>query len=129
MSLGRCGEKVAHFTSVQEKPLDPKFGVKAYIRWLISKDDGAETYSMRLFRIDIGGRINGHAHPWEHEIFVIKGSMKVRIGSKWYRVSEGYFLYVPPNVEHEYVNDGNQESIFICVIPNKPTAEKKVVKC
>ncbi len=129
MEKGPCGEKIGHYTEVPERKLGEKFGREVYIRWLIAERDGAKLYSMRIFRLGKGGVINRHKHPWEHEIFVLKGVMRVGIGSKSYEVREGYFIYIPPNVEHDYVNIGDEDAYFICTIPNKPTTEEKEVKC
>jgi quercetin dioxygenase-like cupin family protein len=126
---GPCGEKLGHYTEVVEEKLGPEFGREAYIRWLISEKDGAKTYAMRIFRIGVGGVINRHKHPWEHEIFVLKGTLRLGIGSRKYVVREGYFIYIPPNVEHDYENIGDEEALFICTIPNKPTDVEREVKC
>ena len=128
-NLGPCNEKVGHYSEVKEEMLKEEMGKNAFVRWLISEHDGAETFSMRLFRLGIGGFINKHFHPWEHEIYVIKGELKIRIGSRWYRVSDGYYIYIPPNVEHEYINVGSSDAYFICVIPNKPTTKKRLRSC
>jgi len=117
-----CGEKVSHYTSVEEKPVPANMATKTWIRWLIAEKDGAKNFYMRLFRVEPGGHIKPHFHPWEHEIFVIKGEGRVRIGKKTYNVREGYFLYIPPNAEHEYWAD--EELWFLCMIPSRPTAEK-----
>lgn len=88
----------------------------AFIKWILSPKDGAPTFSMRLIRIEAGGAIPGHSHPWEHEIYVLKGSGRVRIGEETYSVSEGKALLIPPDVEHEYQADA--EMLFLCLIPN-----------
>ena len=129
MIKGSCGEKLGHYTEVSEEKLGEEFGREVYIRWLISEADGARVYSMRVFRLGRGGYINRHKHPWEHEIFVLKGRMRIGVGNRSYEVGEGYFMYIPPNVEHDYTNIGDEEALFICVIPNKPSTEEKEVKC
>ena len=124
-----CGEKVAHYSSVEEKVVPEEMASKTYIRWLIAEADGAKNFYMRLFRVEPGGHIKSHFHPWEHEIFVIRGKGRVRIGRSTYNVGEGTFLYIPPNVEHEYWAD--EELWFICVIPSGPTTSKtgKPINC
>ncbi|MCE4614670.1 MAG: cupin domain-containing protein [Desulfurococcales archaeon] len=126
-----CGAKVLHYTEVEEERVPDKMGSKTTIRWLISEKDGAPTYAMRYFRIGPGGHINAHSHPWEHEIFVVKGQGVVRIGEKHYQVGEGYSIYVPPNIIHEYWNTSLEPWEIICTIPNKPSVneDKPVEKC
>ncbi|MCE4623798.1 MAG: cupin domain-containing protein [Caldisphaeraceae archaeon] len=113
---------VKNYLEVKEEKLSEDFGTGAYIRWLLRDNDGAKTFFMRYFRIEKGGHINHHFHPWEHEIFVLEGEGRIRIGSKVYRVSKGNFVFIPPNVDHEYWAD--TEMRFLCMIPSKPTAEK-----
>jgi len=129
VARGRCGEAVGHYSEVEAKPVPSEMAEKARIRWLIGEGSRAKNFYMRLFTVEKGGHIKPHFHPWEHEIFVLKGKGRVRIGSSTYTVGEGYYLYIPPNVEHEYWAD--EELWFICVIPSRPTAEKteEPVRC
>ena len=115
--------KVIHYTSVKAEDVANARGTR--IRVLISKDDGAPTYAMRFFEMDPQGHIPEHKHPWEHEIFVIKGKLGVKIGGEYYEVDEGTAIYIPPNMPHEYWNIGREVVQFICTIPHKPTAEGK----
>ena len=119
-----CGEKVAHYTEVPEERVPESMATGTYIRWLIAEGDGARSFYMRLFRMEPGAHIRAHFHPWEHEIFVLRGSGRVRIGSTTYSVREGSFLYIPPNAEHEYWS-GGEGLWFLCVIPSRPTAEER----
>lgn len=127
---GGCGEKVAHYSSVVEKKVPEEMASGTYIRWLVASEDGAKNYYMRLFRMEPGAHIKPHFHPWEHEIYILSGKGSIRIGPTTYTVGEGYFLYIPPNVEHEY-RAGPEGMSFLCIIPSGPTAEKtdKPIEC
>ena len=46
---------------------------KLKVRWLITKDMGAENFAMKLFEMEPGGYSPDHQHPWEHEVFILKG--------------------------------------------------------
>jgi quercetin dioxygenase-like cupin family protein len=46
---------------------------KLRVRWLITKEIGAENFAMRLFEMDPGGFSPLHRHPWEHEVFILEG--------------------------------------------------------
>jgi len=115
--------KVGSYRDVPEEPVE--IAENTTIRWLISRKDGAPNFAMRLFRIGPGGSIPSHSHDWEHEIFVLRGSGLVRIGEKEYRVSEGTFLFIPPNVEHYYENTGEGDLEFLCLIPLKGVPPEK----
>lgn len=125
-----CGGKVTHYSNVEEKVIPEDMATGTTIRWLIAEADGARNFYMRLFKMEPGGHIKAHFHPWEHEIFILEGSGRVRIGSETYDVKEGYVVYIPPNVEHEYWS-GENGMRFLCIIPSKPTAEdvEEPLKC
>ena len=122
---GPSGEKIGRWDEVEAKPVEPEMAARTTIRVLISDLDGAPTFIMRLFEIEPGGYIRAHKHPWEHEIFVLSGTGEIRIGNSVYRVSEGYFIYIPPNVEHEYWNRSNTVFRFLCLIPMRPSVEAR----
>ena len=125
---GPCGEIVAHYSEVEEKPVDPKMvDGRVTIRWLIGPE-GPFNFYMRLFTMEPGSHIKGHYHPWEHEIFIVSGGGRVRIGGKTYEVGEGSFLYIPPNAEHEYWA-GPEGMRFLCMIPRGPTVEEEGKRC
>ena len=102
--------------------VDIDMGQGVCVRVLFSSSE-APTYAMRVFEMDVGGHIDAHKHPWEHEIFVLEGRIRVRVGNRSYVLEPGSALYIPPNVEHEYWNEFQGKSRFICVIPVKPTVQ------
>ena len=116
--LGPYGEKLGHYTLVKKEKVPEDMAEKTWIRWLIRKEDGAPNFAMRVFEVEPGGHIKAHSHPWEHEIFVLEGVGDIRIGDRVYRVTGGFFIYIPPNVEHEYWNKGDKSLVFICLIPH-----------
>lgn len=120
---GPCGEKVGHIEGVEAEPArlaDGRVLEGVRIRWLISEKDGAPTYAMRLFEVDPGAVIPEHRHPWEHEIYVLSGSMVVGIGDKEYSVEKDMFIYIPPKVGHWY-RAGPEGAKFLCIIPLRPS--------
>lgn len=116
---GPSGEKLGRWDEIEAKVVPPDMAAKTTIRWLIRSADGAPNYAMRVFEIGPGGWIKEHSHPWEHEIFVLSGNGKIKIGERWYDVGAGTFIYIPPNVPHAYENPGNDVFRFICVIPTE----------
>ncbi|OYT38174.1 MAG: cupin [Desulfurococcales archaeon ex4484_58] len=122
---GPCGEIVSHRDLVEEQLVSEDLAVKTWIKWLFSKDDGALTFAMRIFEVEPGGWIKPHYHPWEHGIYVLDGVGEVRIGSRIYKVTSGSYIYIPPNIEHEYWNRGEGILRFICIIPVKPSVDNK----
>jgi quercetin dioxygenase-like cupin family protein len=65
--------KHVHYSDV-DLELPNEEGIKDLkVRWLISKNDGAKNFAMRLFEIKPGGYSPLHQHNWEHEVFIIQG--------------------------------------------------------
>ena len=88
------------------------------VQWLISKEQGAKRYAMRLFTLRPGGNIPLHEHhDTEHEIYVIEGKGSFDDGKKKSSVSSGDVLFIPAGEKHSFVNQTHHDLKFICVIP------------
>ena len=94
-------------------PQEP--GVKGVKMRVLSPDEGS--FVMRVFEVEPGGNTPSHSHPWEHQVYVLSGRGRVFIGDESFDVEEGFFVYVPPNVPHQFVNAGEDVFRFICAIP------------
>ncbi len=92
-----------------------------YIQWLITKEkDGAPNFAMRRFLLKPGGSIGLHGHWNEHEIFILSGE-GIMFGDDGveHEVSSGTFIFVPGDEPHGYRNDGDEDFVFLCMVPNK----------
>ena len=108
--------KVKHYCEVPAQAVEEGArGVK--IRWLISGDDGAENFAMRHFEIAPGGHTPHHAHPWEHEVFVLAGRGKVAGPGGEEPLGPGTVVFVPPGEEHHFANDGSESLTLLCLVP------------
>ena len=91
----------------------------AQMQWIFSKYDGTTEYSLRRFILKEQGSIPNHSHPWQHELFILSGEGVVTTDRREYHVRAGSAVYIPPGGEHGYRNEGADEFIFLCIIPNK----------
>ncbi len=109
--------KVAHFSEINlEKITDPSVkGVTK--RVLISPDDGAPNFVMRLFHVEPGGFTFNHAHDFEHEVFIVEGKGELVTPEKTIPFEAGHTIYVAPNEQHQFKNTGDSQMSFICVVP------------
>lgn len=89
------------------------------IQWLASKFDGAPHFAMRRFTMEPGGKINLHNHPWEHEIYILKGSGIAYNDKERVEIRSGDVLYIPGDEPHGYDNNGDEDLMFICMVPNE----------
>ena len=87
------------------------------IRWLISKEDGAENFAMRMFELQPGGHTPLHTHTHEHEVFVIEGQGVFVCEGQEHEFSAEYVIFVPGGEEHQFRNTGNSVLRMLCLIP------------
>lgn len=90
---------------------------KLKVRWLITKEMGAENFAMRLFEMEPKGYSPFHNHPWEHEVFILEGEGLV-VGEKHEtKFRAGDVIFIPPNEKHQFKNNGEKTVKFLCVVP------------
>ncbi len=87
------------------------------IQWLIDEKIG-KTFAMRRFVVKKGGHTPLHRHDWEHGVFVLagKGALVDEQG-KEHELKPGTFAFVEPNELHQFKNKGEEDFVFLCVIP------------
>ena len=108
--------KLFHYDTVKAK--DAEEGAsKLKIRWLITKETGAENFAMRLFEMEPGGYSPLHAHSLEHEVFILDGEGCVYDGEKKKEVRTGDVVFISPNERHQFKNNGKKPLKFLCLIP------------
>ena len=107
-----------HFTEVKEKSSSLTGTKGCTVRWLISKEQGAPRFAMRLFTLKPNGSIPLHEHEsTEHETFVIKGQGLIDDGNTQTPVKQGDAIFVGVGEKHSFSNTTDQDLQFICVIP------------
>lgn len=107
--------KIFHYDTVKAE--DAGEGAsKVTVRWLITKDMGAENFAMRLFEMEPYGYSPLHTHSWEHEVFIIEGEGQVFDGEKATAVKAGDAVFVPPDERHQFRNNSKKTLKFLCLI-------------
>jgi len=110
--------KILHYSEVEAQDAD-EGASKLKVRWLITKDMGAENFAMRLFEIEPGGYSPFHSHPWEHEVFILEGEGVVVGANEERSFKPGDAIFIPSNEEHQFKNNGNKALKFLCLVPHK----------
>jgi quercetin dioxygenase-like cupin family protein len=108
--------KIFPYDTVKAKDADEGTS-KVTVRWLITKELGAENFAMRLFEMESGGYSPLHAHSWEHEVFILDGEGSVFDGEKAIALKAGDVVFVPPDERHQFRNNGKKPLKFLCLIP------------
>jgi quercetin dioxygenase-like cupin family protein len=91
---------------------------KLKVRWLITKEMGAPNFAMRLFEMEPQGHSPLHTHPWEHEVFVLKGEGILVGENKETKFKATDVIYVAPNEKHQFKNNGTMTLMFLCLVPH-----------
>ena len=107
---------VYHYTTVPAEPMEGRPGVT--VRWIIGANVGAPNFSARVIEIEPDAATEHHAHPWEHEVFVLDGWGVVVGQSGEMKVSAGACVYIPPDELHQFRNVGDSFLRMICVVPH-----------
>ncbi|MHC4648369.1 MAG: cupin domain-containing protein [Planctomycetota bacterium] len=109
--------KVEKCSNVPRSAVNVEGAKDVEIRWLISKDDGAENIAMRMFELQPGGHTPLHTHRHEHEVFVVEGDGVFVCEGKEYEFGREHVIFVPGGTEHQFRNTGNSVLRFLCIIP------------
>ena len=109
--------KVEKSANVIRKPVNVDGAQGVAIRVLVSKEDGAPTFAMRMFEVQPGGHTPMHRHPHEHEVFVLQGTGIVVHEGKDYAIAPEDVVFVPGGKKHCFKNTGNSTLRFLCLVP------------
>ncbi len=86
---------------------------------LIGRDDGADNFVFRYFRVLPGGNTVLEHHLHDHGVLILHGRARVRLGDASFEVGPNDLVYISPNDVHQFHTLGDEPLGFLCVIPNK----------
>jgi len=109
--------KIVKVSDVEKSAVEIEGAKDVQIRWLISKDDGANNFVMRMFELQPGGYTPLHTHPHEHEVYITEGVGTFVYEGKEHGLSTDYVIFVPGGKEHRFKNTGDSVLKFLCLIP------------
>jgi len=109
--------KIEKSSNIAKVAVEAEGAKDVQVRWLISKEDGAQNFAMRMFELQQGGHTPLHTHTHEHEVFVIEGQGIFVYEGKEHQFNTEYVIFVPPNKEHQFRNTGNSILRMLCLIP------------
>ncbi|MFW9902298.1 MAG: cupin domain-containing protein [Candidatus Thorarchaeota archaeon] len=110
-----------NYQDIEAKPATLMNGTpveNVFVRWLIDEQTGAKNFAMRRFEIKPGALAPLHNHKEEHEIYILSGKGRFYNAEGREEIAKvGDFLYIPPNEKHGIDNIGEDNLIFLCLIP------------
>lgn len=109
--------KIEHYTKTAAEAVEGSPGVT--IRWVVSQDDDAPNFAMRVIEIQPGSNSPYHIHDYEHEIFVLSGAGFARdVDGNETPIEPGTVLYIAPNEKHGLFNRGDEVLRIVCLVPH-----------
>jgi quercetin dioxygenase-like cupin family protein len=103
--------------NVEELPVTEAGARGTTIRWMLNSSDGVPTFAMRYFVVKPGGSTPRHSHPWEHEVFVIRGTCTAFYEGETRHIDPDHAIYIEPEAIHSFANEGTEDLVFLCMIP------------
>jgi putative monooxygenase len=99
--------------SVDDAQADTRRG--GDVRTLLSpKTVGSTSGFMGVATIGAGDRISEHYHPYSEEfIYCARGKLSAQLDGKPHEVRAGQALYIPINMRHRLVNEGDEEAFIV----------------
>lgn len=111
--------KVVHATDVPTDIVREPGAKQVTIRRLIDTPDGADRFLMSLFELAENGATPPHYHEWEHEIYVLSGSLRVDLPSenRSIRLTEGDVVFIPRGEAHGLATGPGETARLLLVAP------------
>ena len=95
------------------------------MQWLLDEQScDAPGFAMRRFILEPGGYTPLHAHPWEHEVFVVRGTGEISHGDRVSSFGPETAILVEADEEHQFRNTGSEPLEFLCLVPNGPATAR-----
>jgi quercetin dioxygenase-like cupin family protein len=110
---------------IPERGINRKYMEGVSVRYLIVEEFGAPNFELRYFELEKGSVSSLDRHPYEHEVFVIKGSGTLELEGTAYDLREGDAVLIEPNERHQLMQRGEETFGFLCIVPNGVSRSKK----
>jgi quercetin dioxygenase-like cupin family protein len=94
---------------------------QATIKRLIDTTDGADRFVLSLFELKPNGSTPPHYHEWEHEIFILQGTMQLMQPheKRIVNLQAGDVVFIPRNEPHGFMTGANETCQFLVVAPTE----------
>jgi quercetin dioxygenase-like cupin family protein len=109
--------KAFNYQDIKAEKIEEGVEGDVYIRWLITKETGAENFAMRYFEVKPGGQAGPHSHSWEHEVFILEGQGVMKGGEEEFEVRPGSVVFIPSDEPHQLKNSGDLTMKYLCLVP------------
>ena len=108
-----------HESEVKKQRVEDPDANNVYISWLIGKDSPAPNFHMRKLQVLPKGYTPHHKHPYEHEVYIIKGEGLLVQNESSTPLQVGDSLLIEANEIHQFRNISTKNFEFLCLIPKE----------
>jgi len=111
--------KVVHAADVPTDIVREPGAKQVTIRRLIDTPDGADRFLMSLFELAPNGATPPHYHEWEHEIYVLSGTLRVELPAekRMIPLKEGDVVFIPRGEQHGLSTGPDESARLLLVAP------------
>lgn len=111
--------KIVKVNDVAEEELKKGSAKGTKVRYLIDQRHGANNFFLRIYSVEPGGQTPYDKHPYEHEVFVLKGKatlLTINDGiPEMIEVNEGDAIYIASNEVHQFINTSDEVFTMLCL--------------
>ena len=111
---------ISSLEAVRKTKISMEGAYGVYKQIPISRENGAPTFSFRVFTIEPRGYTPLHHHPFEQMNYIIEGNVNLTVQGKKHDLTKGDFALVLPGEEHQYRNTSTDKPmVMICAVPKE----------
>ncbi|MBE3557703.1 MAG: cupin domain-containing protein [Ktedonobacteraceae bacterium] len=98
---------------------------QATIRRLIDTTDGADRFVLSLFELQPNGSTPPHYHDWEHEVYILEGTLQLILPEQKEQEKQnvtlrpGDVVFIPRGEAHGFATGPDQHCRFLVVAPTE----------
>jgi len=111
--------KIVHSEEVPQDIVREPGAKRVTIRRLIDTPDGADRFLMSQFELEPNGATPPHYHDWEHEIYVLSGTLRVQLVKEDREVAlrQGDVVFIPRGEPHGLITGPDESARLLLVAP------------
>lgn len=111
--------KLVHATDVPIDIVREPGAKQTTLRRLIDTPDGADRFLMSMFEMGPNGATPPHIHDWEHEMYVLSGTMQLELPSdnRVVQLKEGDVVFIPRGEAHGLKTGPGESAKLLLVAP------------
>jgi quercetin dioxygenase-like cupin family protein len=110
---------VTNVEEVEQEELEKGEARLTKVKYLIDERHGAGRFFMRVYDVMPGGRTPLDRHPYEHEVYVLRGTATLVTEEEGRRLrlklKEGDVVFIGQNQVHQFLNEGSETFRMVCV--------------